>query len=42
MTDHRINYTRHSLPNLLDGDLDDVIDALSESEQEKLLEAQLA
>jgi peptide chain release factor 1 len=42
MTDHRINYTRHSLPNLLDGDLDDVIDALSEAEQEKLLEAQLA
>jgi peptide chain release factor 1 len=41
MTDHRIGYTRHSLPQLLDGDIDDVIDALSEEEQSKLLEAQL-
>jgi len=42
MTDHRVNYTRHSLPSLLDGDIDDVIDALSEQEQEQMLEAQLA
>ena len=42
MTDHRVNYTRHNLPALLDGDLDDVIDALSEQEQERMLEAQLA
>ncbi len=42
MTDHRINYTRHSLPQLLDGDMDDVIDALQEAEQADLLEAQLA
>jgi peptide chain release factor 1 len=42
MTDHRVGYTRHSLPALLDGDLDDVIDALSEAEQAELLEAQLA
>jgi peptide chain release factor 1 len=42
MTDHRVNYTRHSLPTLLDGDLDDVVDALSEQEQERMLEAQLA
>ena len=41
MTDHRIGYTRHSLPQLLDGDIDDVIDALSEEEQSRLLEAQL-
>jgi peptide chain release factor 1 len=42
MTDHRPPYTRHSLPTLLDGDLDDVIDALQEKEQAELLEAQLA
>lgn len=42
MTDHRPPYTRHNLPSLLDGDLDDVIDALQEKEQAELLEAQLA
>ena len=42
MTDHRAGYTRHNLPALLDGEIDDVIDALSEQEQERLLEAQLA
>jgi len=42
MTDHRVNYTRHSLPALLDGDLQDVVDALSQQEQARMLEAQLA
>ena len=42
MTDHRAGYTRHSLPGLLDGDMDDVIDALDEQEQARMLEAQLA
>jgi peptide chain release factor 1 len=28
MTDHRIGLTKHNLPSLLDGDLDEVIDAL--------------
>ncbi|HUF53528.1 MAG TPA: peptide chain release factor 1 [Dehalococcoidia bacterium] len=42
MTDHRINYTRHSLPVLLDGDMEDVIEALQQDEQESMLEAQLA
>ena len=42
MTDHRIGYTRHNLPSLLDGDLDDVIDALQEQEQAEKLEAQFA
>jgi peptide chain release factor 1 len=42
MTDHRVNYTRHNLPYLLDGDMDDVIDALQEAEQAELLEASLA
>ena len=41
MTDHRINYTRHSLPQLLDGDIDDVIDALDEMDQQRRLESQL-
>jgi peptide chain release factor 1 len=42
MTDHRAGFTRHGLPALLDGDLDDVIDALNEQEQSAILEAQLA
>jgi peptide chain release factor 1 len=42
MTDHRISHTRHNLPALLDGDLDDVIDALQEAEQAEMLAAQLA
>jgi peptide chain release factor 1 len=41
MTDHRISYTRHNLPSLLDGDLDDVIDALQEAEQQEKLDDQL-
>ncbi|MDO8615381.1 MAG: peptide chain release factor 1 [Dehalococcoidia bacterium] len=42
LTDHRISYTRHNLPALLDGDLDDVIEKLDEHEQARILEAQLA
>ncbi len=42
MTDHRIGYTRHNLAALLDGEMDDVFDALEEHEQARLLEAQLA
>jgi peptide chain release factor 1 len=41
VTDHRIGYTRHNLAGLLDGDLDDVIAAMQEDEQARLLEAQL-
>ena len=41
MTDHRVNYTRHGLPQLLDGDLDDVIEALIEDEQRRRLNEQL-
>ncbi|RMG97650.1 MAG: peptide chain release factor 1 [Deltaproteobacteria bacterium] len=37
VTDHRIGYTRHDLPSFLDGDLDDVIDALrTQDEAERL------
>jgi len=38
VTDHRINLSVHNLPHLLDGELDDLIDALSTDEQVKLLE----
>jgi peptide chain release factor 1 len=27
LTDHRINYTRHNLPAVMDGDIQDVVDA---------------
>ena len=39
MTDHRVGFTRHNLPGLLDGELDDVIATLQEQEQQELLEA---
>jgi peptide chain release factor 1 len=42
VTDHRINYTRHNLPALLDGEIDDIIEEMREDEQARLLEAQLA
>ena len=38
VTDHRINITFHNLPRILDGALDDLIDALATNEQVKLLE----
>jgi peptide chain release factor 1 len=39
VTDHRIGLTIHRLPDLLDGDLDDLIDELSAWEQAERLEA---
>ena len=41
MTDHRAGFSRHNLPSLLDGDIDDVLIALDEQEQARLLEDQL-
>jgi len=41
VTDHRIGYTRHNLAALLDGELDDIIAAVREEEQARLLEAHL-
>jgi peptide chain release factor 1 len=38
ITDHRINLTVHNLPRVLDGDLDELIDALATSEKMRLLE----
>src|SRR5262249_39862923 len=39
MTDHRIGLTKHNLPNLLDGDLDDTIEALRTHFQAEALKA---
>jgi peptide chain release factor 1 len=41
VTDHRIGLTLHNLPRLLDGELDDLIDALATSERAKQLEESL-
>ena len=38
ITDHRINMTLHNLPRILDGALDELIEALDTDEQVKLLE----
>ena len=38
ITDHRINLTLHNLPRILDGELDELIEALATSEQAKQLE----
>jgi len=38
LTDHRINLTLHNLPRILNGELDELIEALAADEQMKLLE----
>jgi peptide chain release factor 1 len=38
VTDHRVGYTRHGLPAFMDGDIDDLIDAVATDEQAKRLE----
>ncbi len=40
VTDHRIGLTLHRLDSILDGDLDEIIDALIRDEQMKLLKAE--
>lgn len=42
LTDHRIGYTRHNLPAILDGELDPVIDALRAYFQAEALKGQAA
>ena len=43
VTDHRINLTLHRLDAILDGDLEEIIDALATHDQaEKLKEAEAA
>jgi peptide chain release factor 1 len=39
LTDHRIGMDLHSLPNVMDGDLDRLIDALSNTYQAERLAA---
>jgi peptide chain release factor 1 len=40
ISDHRIGITLHNLPRILEGDLDELIDALIAAEQTKHLEEQ--
>jgi peptide chain release factor 1 len=40
VTDHRIGMTKHNLPAIMDGDLDDIIDALRAHDQAEALKAQ--
>ena len=42
VTDHRIGLTVHNLPDILDGELDALIDAVASTEEAKLLEKQTA
>jgi len=42
ISDHRINLNFHNLPRILEGDLNELIDALATSEQAKQLEEQTA
>jgi len=41
LTDHRINLTLHNLPRILDGEMDELVDALTANEHEKQLEESL-
>ena len=41
VSDHRIGLTLHNLPRILEGELDELIDALATSDQAKQLEEQL-
>jgi peptide chain release factor 1 len=40
ISDHRINLTLHNLPRILEGDIDELINALATEDQAKKLEAQ--
>jgi peptide chain release factor 1 len=40
ITDHRINHSLHNLPRFMEGELDELIDALTTAEQTRLLEGQ--
>ena len=39
MTDHRIGLTVHKLPDVLEGDLDEVVEALLAAERTEQLES---
>lgn len=38
VTDHRINYTTHNLEGILEGELDDLIDSLTQADEKEKLE----
>ena len=40
VTDHRIGLTKHNLPAIMDGELDDIIEALRAHDQAEALKAQ--
>ena len=40
VTDHRIGLTKHNLPAIMDGQIDDIIDALGAHDQAEMLKAQ--
>ena len=42
VSDHRIGLTLRNLPRILEGELDELVDALATSDQAKRLEEQLA
>jgi peptide chain release factor 1 len=42
VTDHRVSLTVHNLPSILDGEIDEIIDALATEEQAKRLQETLA
>ena len=42
ISEHRIGLTLHNLPTILDGELDEIVDALSEADQANLLQQELA
>ena len=39
VTDHRINFTSHNLPKILDGEIDEFVDALQQVEQTRKIQA---
>ena len=41
VTDHRVGYTRHNLPAFMDGDIDDLIDAVATAENQQRLQDSL-
>jgi peptide chain release factor 1 len=40
VTDHRIGLTKHNLPSIIDGNIDDIVDALRAHDQAEALKAQ--
>jgi peptide chain release factor 1 len=41
VTDHRVDYTRHNLPKFMDGDIDDLVDAVATADEARRLDESL-